>query len=409
MSSPSCSSHATSPAVTGRMSERRVSLLCGLLATLGPVSLTIYLPSVSEVTRYFATDQAHVQLSISSFFAGFALTQLVCGPLSDRYGRKPVAIAFLLIYLAGSALALLAQSIESLIAARVLQGVGSAVGIALSRAIVRDLFVREQAVRIQAGVGIAMSAGPVLSPTLGGAIVTLGDWHLVFVVMAAWGLTVLLTVLTMLRETRPLPASSLSPAHIAGTYRRVLATPRFLLAALVLAGTNGTIYAQASVLPLVMIDQLRLAPYQFGLFMLFQALAFVGCSLLLRRWVGRVSVRRIYSIGLTLMMLSCLSLAVALLWLQPNVWLMAVPLLLCGAAVACTMPTMVVTALDAFPSSHGAASAVLGCIQMGAGMIGGYLAAQFLDPALALAMITCAMGSIALVCGVGLRRLLRPL
>ena len=120
------------------MSERRVSLIGAILAAIGPVSMALFTPAMPEIVHAFGTTEVAVKMTLSLYFAGFAFAQLVCGPLSDGFGRKPVIVAFMAIYLVASLAALVAPDIESLIAARFLQGVGAAAGVAISRAIVRD-------------------------------------------------------------------------------------------------------------------------------------------------------------------------------------------------------------------------------------------------------------------------------
>src|SRR5690606_7406255 len=118
----------------------RVGLVGALIVAIGPISLALFTPAMPALVAVFGTTEAMVKLTLSFYFAGFAVAQLVCGPLSDGFGRKPVTLAFMLIYLGASVFAVLAPTIELLIAARFLQGVGAAVGVSVSRALVRDLF-----------------------------------------------------------------------------------------------------------------------------------------------------------------------------------------------------------------------------------------------------------------------------
>ena len=154
--------HPTAPVAAPLMSERRVSLLGALLVAIGPISMALFTPAMTEIVRAFGTTEAAVKMTLSLYFAGFALAQLVCGPLSDGFGRKPVALAFMGIYLLASALALFAPTIEFLIAARFLQGVGAAVGVAISRAVVRDLFTNERSARIMNLIGMILGIGPAI-------------------------------------------------------------------------------------------------------------------------------------------------------------------------------------------------------------------------------------------------------
>src|SRR5690606_25098205 len=176
------------------MSERRVSLLGELLVAIGPVSMAIYTPAMPEIVRAFGTTEAAVKMTLSLYFAGFAVAQLVCGPLSDGLGRKPVTFAFMGIYAVASLVAVLAPTVEVLIAARFFQGVGAAAGVAISRALVRDLFTNEQSARIMNLTGLILAAGPALAPTIGGLTMELAGWQAIFLIMLTAGFAIVIVV-----------------------------------------------------------------------------------------------------------------------------------------------------------------------------------------------------------------------
>lgn len=150
------------------MSERRVRLLGGLIGGLGPLSLALYTPAMPELAVAFATDAAAVKLTLSVYFIGFAFAQLVCGPLSDRHGRKPVILAFVLVYLVGSVGTLLSPTIEVFTLFRLLQGLGAAAGMVIGRAIVRDLHTGEASARVMNVTNVLLGAGPAVAPAIGG-------------------------------------------------------------------------------------------------------------------------------------------------------------------------------------------------------------------------------------------------
>src|SRR5690554_588624 len=116
------------------MSERRVALIGALLVAIGPISMALFTPAMPELVHAFGTTEAAVKLTLSLYFAGFAVMQLVCGPLADAFGRKPITLIFMVLYLAATMLALFAPNIETLVVARMLQGCGGAVGVVISRA-----------------------------------------------------------------------------------------------------------------------------------------------------------------------------------------------------------------------------------------------------------------------------------
>ncbi|MEO5323556.1 MFS transporter [Mesorhizobium sp. CC13] len=193
----------------GVMSERRVTIVSAVLAGLGPASLSLFTPAMPEIVHAFGTTEDAVKMTLGLYFAGFAVTQLVCGPLADGFGRKPVTLAFLGIYLVGSLGALLAPSIEVLILSRLLQGAGAAVGLSLSRAIVRDLFAHEQSARILNLITLILALAPALAPTIGGLVMQIAGWHAIFSIMFLMGIAALLTVRFALAK----PSNAIRAGH----------------------------------------------------------------------------------------------------------------------------------------------------------------------------------------------------
>lgn len=150
------------------MSQSRTALIAAALVTIGPVSLTMYTPAMPTLVEAFGTTETQVKATLTVFFFGFAFSQLVCGPLSDAFGRRPVALGFFGAYLAGSVVTVMATSMEVLIAGRLLQGIGCAAGIAISRAIVRDQYVGQASARIMNLVGTMLAIAPAISRTRAG-------------------------------------------------------------------------------------------------------------------------------------------------------------------------------------------------------------------------------------------------
>jgi MFS transporter, DHA1 family, multidrug resistance protein len=210
------------------MSERRVGLIGALLTAIGPISMALFTPAMPEIVNAFGTTEAAVKLTLSLYFAGFALAQLACGPLSDGFGRKPVIVAFMTIYLVASLGALMAPDVNVLIAARFMQGVGAAAGVAISRAIVRDLFAGERSARIMNLIGVILAIGPALAPTLGGLTMELFGWHAIFVLMVALAVLVIGTVRLALVETVERDPSRIRVGALLGSYATLLRSPHFL-------------------------------------------------------------------------------------------------------------------------------------------------------------------------------------
>lgn len=390
------------------MSERRVALIGGLMAAIGPISMSLFTPAMPEIVHAFGTTQAAVKMTLSLYFGGFAFAQLVCGPLSDAFGRRPVTIAFMAIYLAGSIFALLSPTIELLIGARFLQGVGAAVGVAVSRALVRDLFTHERSARIMNLIGIILAIGPAVSPTLGGFTMELFGWHAIFLLMVFMGCLIVLVTVTGMRETVARDPSRLRPRQLLRSYGTVLATPYFTLASLTIAGSAGALYVLASVLPFVMMEKVGLSPTQFGAGMLIQSGSYLVGSLALRQLISRFGAFRLVPVGLVCIGVGSLSLAIGLRLSEPTFLNVMLPVGIYAFGIAYIMPAMSTAAMAPFPRNAGAASAMMGFFQMGAGLFGGACTALVGDPVTAVATIIPIMGMIAISSWLAWRSLPEP-
>ncbi|RUM97624.1 Bcr/CflA family efflux MFS transporter [Pseudaminobacter arsenicus] len=396
------------PRLAPVMSERRVSVIGGLMVSIGPISMALFTPAMPEIVQAFGTTEAAVKMTVSVYFGGFAFAQLVCGPLSDGYGRRPVTLGFMAIYLVASVIALLAPTIETLIAARFIQGIGAAAGVAISRAMVRDLFTHERSARIMNLIGIILAVGPAIAPTVGGLTMEFFGWHAIFLLMVFMGLTIVGMVLFAMRETVMRDPSRIRPAALVRTYGKLLTTPYFMLASLVIAGTSGALYTQASVLPFIMMDQVGLSPTQFGLAMLMQTGSFFCGSLAGRVFIDRYGAARLVLPGLFFVGVGSVGIAVLLGFYEPTFLSVMGPVGFYAFGIALVMPAMMTAAMAPFPENAGAASALMGFTQMGAGLLGGSLAALIGAPSLAMGTIIPVMGLTAIVSWIVWRSLPEP-
>src|SRR5947209_19876721 len=180
-----------------------LTALLALLTALGPLAVDMYVPSFPEIGRLLAASPATVQLTLSLYMVSYAAGQVIYGPLSDRYGRTPVLRAALMIYCVGAIGCALAPNIELLLAARMVQALGSSGAVVLARAIVRDLYSGARAGRELALMGMIMSLAPVGAPMIGGVLQTAFGWHSHFVLQLAIGLIAVTVVWRKLPETLP--------------------------------------------------------------------------------------------------------------------------------------------------------------------------------------------------------------
>ncbi|MDP3895488.1 MAG: multidrug effflux MFS transporter [Mesorhizobium sp.] len=390
------------------MSERRVMWLGALLVALGPVSMALYTPAMPEIVQAFGTTESAVKLTLSLYFAGFALAQLVCGPLSDGFGRRPITIAFVLIYMSASLVALFSPNVEVLIAARFVQGVGAAVGVSMSRAIVRDLFTNERSARIMNMIGMILAIGPAFSPVIGGITMELFGWHAIFILMVAFGVGIVLAAVFLMRETVTRDLSRIRPKAIARSYATLLASPYFMFTSLMMAGTVGALYAQATLLSFILIDRVGLTATHFGLSMLMQSGFYFLGTVAVRLTISRIGAFRLVPIGLCFVAAGGIALFILLRLFEPSFLTVMGPIGCYAFGIAFVTPAMTTASLAPFPHMAGAAASLSGFMQMGAGLLGSMAAVLIGEPVLALATVVPAMGTIAILSWFAWRRLPDP-
>ena len=377
------------------MSERRVGLIGGLMTAIGPVSMAIYTPAMPEIVRALGTSEAMVKLTLTLYFGGFAAGQLVAGPLSDALGRRAVTFGFMGVYCLASLAGLMAQDVGMLMAARFVQGVGASAGIAISRALVRDLFQGERSARIMNLIGIILAAGPAVAPTVGGlaarrrrlAVGLRRDGRL----RAGGGHR---HRHRHARDGGGRRRRACARGRSRRAYAAILADRRFLTSAGIVACAVGALYAQATFLPFILMGRVGLSPAAFGLAMLFQSGSFLLGSLATRALLDRVGAGRLVAPGLGF--IAAGSLGLLLLNLRdPSLLGVMLPVALSAFGIAFVMPATTTDALAPFPAHAGAAAAMMGFLQLGLGLAVGSLGAAIGDPVRAMALLIPAMGAAA--------------
>jgi MFS transporter, DHA1 family, multidrug resistance protein len=368
---------AQSPA---RMSERRTTVLGGFLTAIGPVSMAVYTPAMPELVHAFGTTEAAIKLSLSLYFGGFAIAQLMAGPISDAFGRRAASIGFLAIYVFGSLVAALATNVDGILAGRLIQGIGASVGVTVARAAVRDQFTGVEASRIMNMIGIILAIGPAIGPSVGGLALSAFGWQSIFVLMIVFGGGLLASCVFFLKETATPDRSRLQPVTLVRTYMNLLADLRFLLPSLVLGGSIGALYAQGTMLPFVMIDVVELTPTEFGLGMLAQTGSYLSGSITLRVISKHISGSTAVSIGLGFSGVGGALVFLSVHLIDPTFLSIMVPVGICTFGIALIAPHTVTAGLAPFPRIAGSASALMGFIQMGSGFAGGLAAAAFATP-----------------------------
>ncbi|QRM53473.1 multidrug effflux MFS transporter [Sinorhizobium sp. BG8] len=382
--------------MTRRMTERRTASLGALLATIGPISMSLYTPAMPELVHAFATTESAIKLTLSLYFCGFAFAQLVAGPLADAFGRRTATVIFLAIYLVGSLSAAFAPSIEWLLAGRLIQGIGASVGITVARAIVRDQFIGAEAARIMNLVGIMLAIGPAMAPTIGGLTLAAFGWSSIFFLMVGFGLLSCLTITVFMKETIVPNRRRAAPGPLVAAYWELLRDSRFVASALVMGGAVGALYAQSTMLPFILIEKVGLTPTQFGMGMLMQSGSYFTGSVALRyfsrRYGGSLSVRT----GLGFIGAGSLIMALSVAYVPPSFLSIMLPVAFYTFGIAFVTPHMTTAGMYPFPHIAGSASALMGFVQMGSGFAAGMLAAAIGIPLTSFGTIIPSMGLMAI-------------
>ena len=369
-----------------------VALVTAMVA-INPVSMDLYLPSMPEMARVFGATPGEVQVTLSVYTLSFAVAQLGYGPLTDRFGRRPVALAGLVIYIAASLACALATSIGMLIALRVAQAFGSCAAGVVARAAVRDTHDLHGSARVFAHMGMAMSMTPLIAPTIGGVLQELFGWRAPFGFMALAGVSLLVLVFLVLTETNASPdRRALRLGRLAANYVYVLTHRQFLGYALSSAFSFASVFVFLSYAPFVLIDLLGVRPGAFGLVFGLVGLGFGTGALLSTRVTPRLGVDRTILIGA----LGTLAGGVLLNALAfSGVFGVAAiigPVALSGVAAGLIMPNTQAGAVNPFPHIAGVAAAAGGFLQMGLAAVAGTIAVRLYDGTqlpMTLGMLIC--------------------
>lgn len=307
----------------GREATVGFVLLVSALMSMGAMTIDVNLPAIPAVAAELDSSLASAQLTVTSFFTGFALGQIVIGPLSDRYGRKPVLLWGIGLFVLASLACLAATDIATLLLLRLLQGLAGATGPILSRAVVRDLFEGAVMARVMSFVMAAFITAPIVAPAIGAGLLALGSWRWIFAFLALYGLAMLAWTALGLEETRRFAdPDALRPRRILGGYRALLGHRRSRRYALVTVLTFVTLIVYLTNVPVIYMDLFGVGPGTFAaMFGLTAACAAAG-SLVNARLVRFLSLARVIALGSAGAFASgLLNLGVALLD-PPSVWLL---------------------------------------------------------------------------------------
>lgn len=343
----------------------RAAIVLGLLSVIGPLAIDMYLPALPAIAKDLNTNSAAVQQSLMAFMLAFAVGQLIYGPISDMFGRKPPLYAGIGIFLIGTIGAAFAPSIEWLIAFRLVQGLGACAPMSLPRAIVRDNYTGAPAAQLMSLIMLVFSVSPILAPLTGSFVIQFGDWRTLFYVMTATGVLGLLLVAFVLKETRPKSArtdSNLSSAL--GAYWQLLRDGRFM--GLTLIGTFGmsSFMAFLGNSSFIYIQHYGLTPTQYSIAFSVNAVSFFAVSQATGFLVGKFGLNRVVKIAVTGYVASMVALLAVYLSGIDSVWVLGGFMFVAFGFLGLVLPSTSVLAMEEQGEIAGSASALMGTVQM---------------------------------------------
>jgi len=369
-------------------------ILLTILTALGPITTDLYLPALPVIQGFFHTDVTTVQLTLSLYMVVFASCQLIYGPLSDRFGRKPVILIGTLIYLAGSVVCLLAPTIGILIAGRALQALGGCAGVVLSRSMVRDIYGPARAAKVLSYMGTAMALAPALGPVIGGYLTVAYGWRASFAVLVLFGGICVAGILLILQETNQhKDPHAIHPGQTLRNYAALLRDRNYTGYLLVAALSYSGLFSFISGSAFVFIRVLGLSADQYGYCFATAVGGYMIGTQIGGRLVTRAGIAHIVGQGALVSALAGISMLL-LAWIPVNhVAAILGPMVLYMVGLGMILPPSLAGMIGPFPRMAGTASSLAGFAQYSfAALVGLVVAHAFDMTQMPMAVAVCLMG-----------------
>ncbi|TDQ77087.1 multidrug effflux MFS transporter [Sphingobacterium yanglingense] len=379
--------------------KKLILLILGLLSAIGPFSIDMYLPAFETISKDFSTSIDKVQLSLTAFFIGIAIGQIIYGPLLDRFGRKKPLIIGLFIYIVTSVLCVFTRDIESLIALRFLQALGSCAGMVASRAMVQDYYEPREAARTFSLLMLVVAISPILAPSAGAFLMEHLDWHYIFITLAALGVLIIIGTIFFLPESyKGNPNFSLLPPAIIRQYWSVFVNRTFISYCLIGSIAAAGLYAYLAGSSFIIQELYGLSKKEYGLIFAFVASALILATQLNRQFLKRWTMSQISRVANCGQALVGIAMLVSVWTHTLNLQILIALVfgyLLCQGFI---FPNTSAMALSPFKSAAGSASALLGCLQMGLGALSSGVVSFFHNSTEApMLLVMCSCACIALL------------
>lgn len=376
-------------------------LLLAAATALAPFGMHILIPSMPGLVDRFATDYATVQLTLTLYLIGQGAAQLIYGPLSDRYGRRPVMLGGMIFYVLASILCAAAGSIEALIAGRVLQAVGGCAGMVLGRAIIRDVLDRDRGASMIAAVTMAMAVAPALAPLIGGHVDDWFGWRAIFLGLALIGVALAAAVFLLLRETNDQPLARLDLGAMVRHFGELMANRAFLGYAASTAVTMAAYFSFLAGTPFILVEIMGETAAAYGSYFILVVASYIFGNFLASRLSVRLGGDAMMTIGIAVSLVAISAMLVLDHILPPHPLLLFGPMALHVIGNGISQPNGISAAVGARPDIAGAASGLMGFIQMtvcaAATLLVGHLLTNTATPMVAVMLGLSALAAVFFV------------
>lgn len=376
--------------------EKVVLLVLGTLIALGPFSIDMYLPSFESIAREFVISKKEVGLSLTSYFIGIALGQLIYGPIMDKYGRKIPLLIGLVIYFLAALSCAYSPSLTWLVASRFFLALGASGGMVAAKAVVRDIFPPEEVARAISFLMLIMGGAPIIAPTVGGIVITYFSWHAIFIILSVLSFLMFLSVFRFLPESIDPDASvELKLGKVLKKYYGIFTDKIFLSFSMAGSFTIGALFAYISNAPILFMDNFNLSETEFGWLFGLNAGGLIVGSQLNRVVLKKNSTFKVSKVISVLLVVLSVFLIGNSLWYS-NFYLIITNLFLILFLLGFQNPNTTALSLYPFTKKAGRASALIGSLKMGMGAIASFVISSFDTTSMlpmAVVIFTCLLSS----------------
>lgn len=347
------------------------------VASIGTLALNIFIPSMPNLVKSLNTTQSMAQLTLTFYLLSLAFAQLVVGPLSDKYGRRPILLLGILVYIIASFSSAFATNVETLIIARIFQAIGGCSGVVITRAIIRDVYSKTQGVVILSYVTAVVTLAPMLAPIIGAFLDQWYGWRASFYFVGAFGIIIAAIALKNLHETNFNLVKKLNIKNIPKQYYSLLREPQYMGYALSVAFNNSVFFAFIAGAPFIVADILHLAPSVYAIYFLFVSGGYMIGNFIAGKFANKISTDSMIKLGIYIMLIGIIVANYCFYIGYSHPIILFGPMGLIAISAGLISPNAIAGLLDVRPDIAGTAAGFSGFLQMTSGALGTFLVGFF--------------------------------